>query len=122
MPLSPPVQVHQATAARASARLLNGLVVQGRGDTLQAEPCGEQPLDDVIMQVTGDAPPIYQDTEPLLIGSSVAEFQSDGRLTWCARGVDLACVKINEPKPRRPSLIMYRLQSTNVSIKASTRL
>ena len=30
---------------------------------------------------------------------------------------DLACVKLNEPKPRRPNLIMYRLQSTIVSVK-----
>jgi len=36
--------------------------------------------------------------------------------------LDLACAKINEPKPRRSGLIMYRLQSTTVSIKASTRL
>ena len=30
--------------------------------------------------------------------------------------LDLACVKINKSKPRQLSLIMYRLQSTNVSI------
>ena len=29
---------------------------------------------------------------------------------------DLARVKINEPKPRQRSLIMYRPQSTNVSV------
>jgi hypothetical protein len=29
---------------------------------------------------------------------------------------DLACVKINKPKPRRLSLIMCRLQSTNVRV------
>ena len=30
--------------------------------------------------------------------------------------LDLACVKINKPKPRRLSLIMCRLQSTHVAI------
>jgi hypothetical protein len=30
--------------------------------------------------------------------------------------LDLACFKINKPKPRRLSLIMCRLQSTNVSV------
>ena len=30
--------------------------------------------------------------------------------------LDLACVKINKPKPRRLSLIMCRFQSTNVSV------
>jgi hypothetical protein len=30
--------------------------------------------------------------------------------------LDLACVKINKPKPRRLSLIMCRVQSTNVSV------
>src|SRR4029453_7670091 len=30
--------------------------------------------------------------------------------------VDLACVKINKPKPRQLSLIRFRLQSTNVAI------
>jgi hypothetical protein len=33
--------------------------------------------------------------------------------------LDLACAKINEPR-RRLGLIMYRLQSTTVSIKVST--
>ncbi len=33
------------------------------------------------MEVTRNAPAIHQHTEPLLISSSVAEFQRDGRLT-----------------------------------------
>src|SRR4029450_12016256 len=50
------------------------------GDALQTEPCCEQPLDHVIMQVSGNAVPILQHPEPLLIGPSVAEFQGDGSL------------------------------------------
>ena len=48
-------------------------------------------------------------------------------MNWCIRAgptrdqgvlelLDLACVKITKPKPRRLSLVMCRLQSTNVAI------
>ena len=55
-------------------QLLKDLLIHGRGDALQTESSGEQPLDDVIMEITGNAIPIVQDTQPLLISSSVAEF------------------------------------------------
>ena len=45
-------------------------------------------------------------------GASAAADRDQGVLEL----LDLACVKINKPKPRRLSLIMFRLQSTNVSI------
>jgi len=42
------------------------------------------------MQVARDAISIFQDAEPLLIGSGIAEFKSDGRLT----GEGLSHVKV----------------------------
>src|SRR4029450_11473650 len=53
----------------AGEGLLDDLVVHGGGDALQAESRGEEPLDYVIMEVARNAPPIYEDAEPLLISS-----------------------------------------------------
>jgi hypothetical protein len=65
----------------AGEALRDDLVVHGRRDALQTESGGEELLDDVIMEVARNALAIYQDTEPLLISSRVAEFQGDGSLT-----------------------------------------
>jgi hypothetical protein len=65
----------------ACEALVNGLVVNGRGNTLQAEASGEQSLNHVVVQVARNAVPILKDTESLLVGSRVAELQGDGRLT-----------------------------------------
>jgi hypothetical protein len=83
----------------AREALLDDLLVHSRSDALQTESRGEQPLDDMIMEIARNAPPIYQDAEPLLISSSVAQLQGDGSLTresfshvevgiseWCVRG------------------------------------
>ena len=57
--------------------------------------------------------------------AGLTEFNVRHRRNWCIERptrdqavlelLDLACVKINKPKPRRLSVIRFRLHGTNVS-------
>jgi hypothetical protein len=56
--------------------LIDYLVVYRSGNALQAEPGSEQPLDHMIMQIARNPIAIFQDTEPLLISSRLAQLKA----------------------------------------------
>ena len=67
---SPSHPVARSTGARSD----------GRFDALQLDPRAEQLLDDVVVQVTGDARAVFEEQHPLPVGPRRGQLDRDRRL------------------------------------------
>ena len=64
---------------------------------MKAEPSAEESLDDVIMKVPGDAAPVFEDVDPLLILPGVSSLDRQGDL------VGKKDAAISRSRSRKPS-------------------
>jgi hypothetical protein len=56
------------------------------GHAVQRQTCGEEPLDDVVVQVGGDAVAFVEHGGALLLGTGLGELDGDGALVGEAGG------------------------------------
>ncbi len=86
---------------------LNETRPHGRFDALQLHPGAEQLLDDVVVQVPGDARTVLEEQHPLTVGARRCHFDRERRLAGQRRGV-LQVERGESRSPRPPAGEQHR--------------